>query len=416
MRILFVHQNFPAQFRHLAPQLVARGHEVVAMTFNQPPPTPGTRVVKVGTTYSTGAAHPWARDLDTKIIRAEAALRAAIRLRDEGFSPDLIVAHPGWGDSLFVKDVWPQARFAIYCEFFYAACDTDYDFDPEFSPQEDPAESSARSRLRNIPQRMLFDIVDAGLSPTMFQANTYPAEMRGRITICHDGIDTQLVAPGPAEPLRFSNGLVVEQGDEIITFVNRNIEPYRGFHSFIRALPAILERRPNARAIIVGRENTGYGAAAPEGTTWKQHFLKEVEGRLDLNRVLFVGSLDYRWFLNILRLSTLHIYLTYPFVLSWSLIEAMATECAILASDTAPVREFITDGETGRLVDFFDHAAIADRACVMLDDAEQRRRLGAAARAKVVATADLRTVTLPRQLAWVDALLAAEPRVTQPPV
>ncbi|MBB4155135.1 glycosyltransferase involved in cell wall biosynthesis [Sphingomonas jinjuensis] len=416
MRILFLHQNFPAQFRHLAPQLAARGHELVALTFNQPPPTPGTRVVRSSTTHATGAGHPWARDFDTKIIRAEAALQSAKRLRDEGFHPDLIIAHPGWGDALFVKDVWPKARFALYCEFFYAATGTDWDFDPEFRPVEDPADSGARSRLRNLPQRMLFDIADAGISPTQFQASTYPPEMRERIMVCHDGIDTAQVAPGPAQSLTFSNGTVIEQGEELITFVNRNIEPYRGFHSFVRALPSILERRPNARVLVVGRDGTGYGAAAPQGTTWRQHFMNEIAGRCDTSRILFVGALGYSMFLNVLRMSTLHVYLTYPFVLSWSLMEAMATGCAILGSDTAPVREFISDGKTGRLVDFFDHAGLADRAVELLGDPAQRARLGAAARARVIERADLHSVVLPRQLAWVDALLAASPRVDDPPV
>lgn len=416
MRVLFVHQNFPAQFRHLAPLLAARGDEVVALTFNPTPATPGTRVVRSQGTYTTGAGHPWARDFDTKVIRAEATLATALRLRDEGFTPDVIVAHPAWGESLFLKDVWPSARLGIYCEFFYTAVGGDHDFDPEFALNEPAERSAARIRLKNLPQRLHFDLADAGLSPTCFQADTYPVEMRDRITVTHEGIDTDVVKPGAPLPVRLTSGATLTANDEVITFVSRNLEPYRGFHILTRALPELLRRRPRAKVLIVGHDGTGYGAAAPAGTTWKQHFLGEVAGQFDPARVLFVGMLDYRNFLNILRLSRLHIYLTYPFVLSWSLLEAMATGCAVLASDTAPLREFIMDGETGALVPFFDREALVDRACALLEDDDLRRHLGARARERVVETVDLRTICLPRQLAWIDRLAAATPRIAAPPV
>lgn len=412
MRILFIHQNFPGQFKHLAPALAARGDDVVATMFNEPVRVPGVRIARLHGGYNTGAGHPWARDFDTKIIRAEPTLRAAEAMKAGGFTPDVIVAHPGWGEALFVKDVWPDARVGIYCEYFYRAANADHDFDPEFDLNETPAESTARVRIKCLPQRLHFDFADAGISPTRFQADTYPPEMRERISVVHDGIDTRAVSPGPA-PIFNIDGNPVGAGDEIITFVSRHLEPYRGLHTFVRALPELLRRRPRARVVVVGSDGTGYGPSCPSGT-WRQKFIADLPEPLDLTRVHFVGELQYPVFLNLLRISSLHIYLTYPFVLSWSMLEAMSSGCAILASDVEPVREFIKDGETGQLTSFFDTEALVERACALLDDADLRRHLGEGARRHAIEVADLQSVCLPRQLAWIDALAAATPRVGIP--
>jgi glycosyltransferase involved in cell wall biosynthesis len=414
-RILFVHQNFPGQFRHLSALLAASGDEVVALTMAAGGDACGARLVRTRATRSTGAAHPWARDFDTKLIRGEATFRTAVALRQQGFVPDLIVAHPGWGDTLFLKDVWPEARLALYCEFFYRSEGGDINFDPEFAGDESALEMRVRMRLRNLPQRLQFDAADAGLSPTRFQADSYPAAIRDRIAVIHDGIDTDAVAPGPASVLRLAGGRMLAPGDELVTFVARTLEPYRGIHILLRAWPAIQRARPAARLVIVGSDGTGYGTAPPAGKSWASIFLQEMGETIDPARILFLGPVDYSIHLAILRLSSLHIYLTYPFVLSWSMMEAMATGCAVLGSDTAPVREFLTDGETGMLTPFLDPAALAARAIAALGDEALRRRLGAAARAHMQATVDLRRVVQPQQLAWIDGLLARAPRAGVPP-
>jgi glycosyltransferase involved in cell wall biosynthesis len=354
---------------------------------------------------STPAIHPWVSDLETKVIRAEACFRAALALRADGFVPDVIVAHPGWGESLFLKDVWPRARLGIYCEFFYQTAGADVGFDPEF-PTSDVGDA-CRLRLKNVNNLMHFESADAGLSPTDWQASTFPMPFRERISVIHDGIDTAAVAPNPAVSLTLNGTIKLTRDDELITFVNRNLEPYRGYHVFMRALPELLARRPRARVLIVGGDEVSYGAAPPAGRTWKQIYIDEVRGRIpdaDWARVHFLGKIPYPQFIALLQLSTVHVYLTYPFVLSWSLLEAMSTGCAIVASDTEPLREAIRHDETGRLVPFFDRAALLDQVCALLDDPTTRARLGAQAREFARATYDLRTRCLPRQLDWVQSL------------
>lgn len=406
MNILFIHQNFPGQFKFLAPALAADpGHTVAAMTMQKVTATEWQGVKLVPYAASRGTTpnvHPWVSDFETKTIRGEACFRAALKLREQGFIPDVIIAHPGWGESLFLKDVWPKARLGIYGEFFYHPEGADVGFDPEF-PASDPGEV-CRLRLKNLNNLLHFEIADAGISPTHWQASTFPEPFRSKITVVHDGIDSAAIAPNPNITLTLDGKQTLTRRDEIITFVNRNLEPYRGYHVFMRALPRILAARPNARVLIVGADDVSYGARAPEGRKWKDIFLDEVKDRLDMDRVHFLGTIPYEHFIPLLQLSTVHVYLTYPFVLSWSLLEAMSVGCAIVASDTQPLREAIRHDETGRLVDFFDPAGLAEQVCALLDDPPARARLGANARAFARANYDLKTVCLPKQLAWVKKL------------
>lgn len=406
MKILVIHQNFPGQFKHLAPALVSKGHDVLAFTMQKSPPAQWQGVKIVGYNPSRGTTpnvHPWVSDFETKTIRGEAAFRAALQLREQGYIPDIIVAHPGWGESLFLKDIWPHAKLFIYCEFFYHAKGADVGFDPEF-PAADPGEV-CRLRLKNLNNLLHFEVADAGISPTQWQASTFPEPFRNRITVVHDGIDTDAVAPNPAVTLTLNSKITLTRKDEIITFVNRNLEPYRGYHIFMRALPKILKLRPAARVLIVGGNDVSYGARAPEGKTWKDIFLNEVRDKTDLNRIHFLGNIPYEYFIPLLQISTLHVYLTYPFVLSWSLLEAMSAGCSIVASNTKPLHEAIIDGETGRLVDFFDVAGIADNVCHLLDNTDERERFGVNARAFAKSHYDLKRVCLPGQLQWVQSVL-----------
>jgi len=417
MKLLFLHQNFPGQFKHLAPALAAQGHEVVALTLQKVPETTwqGVRVIPYAVARGTSpTVHPWVADFETKVIRAEAAFRAMLALKAQGFAPDAVIAHPGWGESLFVKEVWPATKLGIYCEFFYHPHGADVGFDPEF-PSTDPEGEACRLRLKNLNHLLHFDVADAAISPTHWQASTFPEPFRAKITVVHDGIDTDAIAPNPSVSLTLTTQaggeIMLTRHSEVITFVNRNLEPYRGYHVFMRALPEILERRPNARVLIVGGNEVSYGARPdPQrygNRPWRQIFIDEVRPRIadaDWARVHFLGNVPYQHFIPLLQLSTVHVYLTYPFVLSWSLLEAMSAGCAIVASDTQPVREAITHDETGRLVQFFDVAGLASEICALLDDPAARQRLGANARAFAQAHYDLQRVCLPRQLEWVTKL------------
>lgn len=423
MKLLFIHQNFPGQFKHLAPALVQEGHQVLALVLRQGEPLrwQGVEVFPyMPARSSTPNIHPWLVDFETKTIRAEACFQACLQLRHKGFYPDVIVAHPGWGETLFIKEVWPKARLGIYCEFYYAPEGTDVGFDPEFPSQE--SAEACRIAMKNLNNRLHFDIADGGISPTHWQASTFPEPFRSRITVVHDGIDTTGLVPNPQVSLSFDRSKTVlplqkpgvgpvalTRADRVVTFVNRNLEPYRGYHSFMRALPELLRLQPTAQILIVGGNDVSYGPRPDPatGNNWRDIFAQEVRPSIsddDWHRIHFLGALPYEHFVPLLQLSTVHVYLTYPFVLSWSLLEAMSIGCAIVASDTPPLREAISDHNTGRLVDFFSPQQIAQTVSQLLDDQDSRAQLGARARAFAVEHYDLQSVCLARQRNWVHAL------------
>lgn len=418
MNILFIHQNLPGQFKNLAPALARQGHRCVALTLRVKEPTQwqGVRVVPYAIQPTPGkGTHRWLQDLNTKVTRAEGCMKAALKLKEMGFAPDVILAHPGWGESLFLRDVWPEARIGLYYELYYQADSGDNGFDPEFSNPDNMLDP-LRLRLKNLNNAIHYPLGDMGLSPTRFQAESFPKKYQDRITVIHDGIDTQQATPNPSARFEVSDKLVLTPEDEVVTFVNRNLEPYRGYHIFMRALPELLRQRPNAQVVIVGGDGHSYGAAAPKGQSWKKIFIDEVRSEIsdaDWERVHFVGKLPYDRFLTMLQVASVHVYLTYPFVLSWSLLETMSIGAAIVASDTAPVREVIEHDKAGRLVDFFDQDALVSEVCDLLEDGEARARLGQAARDLIVSHYDLQSVCLPQQLAWVDQLSKQKPGGTE---
>jgi glycosyltransferase involved in cell wall biosynthesis len=390
VRFLFVHQNFPGQYRHLAAHYARLGHDVVAVGES----------ANLARTYRVAGVRLLGYDAPPPVTGVEAPVIRAIRrgrrvaagcaqLRRAGFVPDIVFAHLGWGEALFLKDVFPEARILLYCEFFYRARGGDLGFDPEFPVT---AEKRLHLRVMNAPLLMALDACDFGMAPTRWQHHQFPAVHQPRIAVIHDGIDTDAVCPsGTPEP-------------ELVTYVARNLEPYRGFHMFMRAIPEIQRRRPNARIVIVGGDEISYSPRLPPGQTYRQRLLAELGERIDLTRVDFLGRIPYADYLALLRRSAVHVYLTYPFVLSWSLLEAMSAGCLIIGSRTPPVQEVMRDGENGLLADFFSPAAIAERVAYALEHQAELRPLRERARQTVVARYDLRRVCLPAQLRLVEAL------------
>lgn len=345
--------------------------------------------------------HKYIKPFEGQIRRGQTLVRALLELKQK-FTPDIICGHHGWGETMFLKEVFPDAKQLTFLEFYYNSKGADVDFDPEFPNEFD---DQFRIRVKNAPILLSLDAMDWGVSPTEWQRSQFPKPFRPFIDTIHDGIETQRLVPNPDATLTFSSDgqqkTVSRQEDEIITFVNRNLEPYRGFHVFMRALPEILRRRPNARVLIVGGDDVSYGKR-PENGTYREIMMAEVGDKIDLSRVHFIGKLAYEDFITMLQVSSCHVYLTYPFVLSWSFLEAMSAECRIVASATQPVTEVMKDGETGLLVDFFDPAALAEAVDRTLSDPEAARVRAKAARELVVKRYDLHSVCLDQHVALIS--------------
>lgn len=401
MKILFVHQNFPGQFPYLAPALAARGHEVLALTDEKnerPSPVPTVRYKAPDDQKAAGLGRSYAVHAE----RGYLAARGARALRDRhGFVPDIILGHTGWGETLFLREIWPDARLLVYAELMYRTRGQDVGFDPAIQDGSDEARMMTVARSAHLIQGIVQ--ADAAIAPTRYQADSFPPELRGKITVIHDGIDTARVRPDPAARLTLPNGRTLRAGDEVLSYVSRSLEPYRGFHVLMRALPEVLAARPQAQVVLIGAEGTSYGSAPKGGESWKARILDELGDRLDLTRVHFLGRVPYGDYLSLIQLAKVHCYLTYPFVLSWSLTEAMAAGAYIVASDTEPVRELIRDGENGRLVPFFDVPALSAALIRGLVGDPDADRLRAAGRQTILDGYDLHRHSLPRQIAWVES-------------
>jgi len=385
MNILFIHRSFPGQFGRLAAALAARpgcrvmaiGEAGVADPDRQPA---GVPLARYRPTRAAGGVHRFLRGIDMAVRRGEAAARVAQAI-GRSFRPDVVVAHIGWGEGLYLRDVLPDARIVAYCEFFYHAEGCDVGFDPEFPPARDAA---LHLRTRNAAQLLSLDAAHRGLSPTLWQRSVFPAAQAEKIAVIHDGIDVARVAPDPEARFLLPDGRALRAGDPVVTYVARSLEPYRGFHVFMRALPRILARHKDAQAVVVGDDEVSYGRPPAEGGSWRARLLAELDGRLDRTRLHFVGRLPYDRYVSLLQVSAAHVYLTYPFVLSWSMLEAMAASCMVIGSATAPVTEVIANRENGLLVDFFARDQLADAVLWALDNPDAARALRAAARRTAV--------------------------------
>lgn len=381
MRLLVIHQNFPGQFAHLVQVWAQRpGWEVRGLGRETAPGLPGfDALVRYRLARAPHATqHPYLRQMETATLHGQAASRALLAMRQQGFVPDIILAHPGWGETLYAKDVFPDARLIHFCEWYYSAEGADLGFDPEFALTFD---DQARIRTWNALHTLNLTHCDAAVSPTHWQRSRHPEIFQPKIVVQHEGIATDELGPNLQATLTTPSGVVLKAGDPVITYVARNLEPYRGFHVFMRALEQIQRAHPHSHALIVGGDGVSYGRKPKDAPNWREQMLREVT--LDPARTHFLGKVPRADYLRVLQVSAAHVYLTYPFVLSWSLLEAMACGACIVASDTAPVREVIEDGSNGMLVGFFDATEVARKVLGAVESRSSARELGLEGRRRV---------------------------------
>ena len=407
MRVLFVHQNFPAQYRHVARALARRpGVQVIGLGENPGETLPGVQHLRYkAPTAGAKDTHRYVRRFESAVYRGQQAARAALTLKNRGFNPDIVCCHPGWGEGLFLRDVWPDAKLLYYWEFYYTSSGADVGFEP---PGEVSLDDACRVRILNANHLVALQDADWGQTPTQWQASRFPAWARERISVVHEGIDTHAIRRRKAAEVTLPDGCRLTEADEVVTFVARGLEPYRGFHTFMRSLPEILARRPAAQIVLVGGDEPHYGSKPADATTWRELLLTELGPRLDLSRLHFTGKVPHDMLLGLLSLSRAHVYLTYPFVLSWSMLEAMSMGCLVIGSATAPVQEVIEHGRNGLLVDFFSPDDVADTVVRALSDPAGHAPLRAAARETAVDRYDLNSICLPQHLALIDSVVTGQ--------
>jgi len=353
--VLIIHQNFPGQFRSIALHLLQQPDvKVIGIGKETAPGIPDFPWIKYKLHRAVSKdVHPYNFRSETAVLHGQGVLKVLLHLKKRGFIPDVILAHPGWGETLYVKEVFPKATLIHFCEWYYNTQGADFNFDPEFQ-----SDLNARLQLQTTNAFHLLNLqnCDVAISPTHWQKSQFPQIYHPKINVIHEGIPVHLLKPNQAARVTLPNGKVIQSGDKVITYVARNLEPYRGFHVFMRTLPKLLELHPDCEVIILGGDKVSYGSRPRNAPNWRTKMLGELlksNPGIALDRVHFLGKVPYQIYQTILQVSAVHVYLTYPFVLSWSLLEAMASGCAIVASNTAPVREVIQPEKNGLLVDFF---------------------------------------------------------------
>ncbi|MDJ0650611.1 MAG: glycosyltransferase family 4 protein [Xenococcaceae cyanobacterium MO_188.B19] len=398
MRILFLHPNFPAQFRHLASKLGEDPKNTVVFGTNRKEGQIAgvTKVLYEKSRTARAETHHYVRPLENAVLEGQAVYRLAQQLKDKNFAPDVVYGHSGWGPTLFAKDIFPRAKLLCYFEWFYNAHGSDADFDPD-----DPinADDEARIRIKNAP--ILIDLYscDRGLSPTNWQRQQFPPEFHSKIKVHHDGVDTEYFKPEPGAKLVLPRiNLDLSGVSEIVTYVARGMEPYRGFPQLIKTIAIMQKKRPECHFVIVGKNRVAYGKNLPDGKNYKDVMLEKFP--LDMNRVHFTGLLPYDEYLQVLKASSVHLYLTRPFVLSWSMLEALSTGCLIVGSSTPPVKEVIEDGVNGLLVDFFTPKKIASKIIEALNNPDKMAKIRTRARETILEKYDLAKL-LPEHLEWI---------------
>ncbi|MCL4555356.1 MAG: glycosyltransferase [Gammaproteobacteria bacterium] len=391
MDILFIHPNFPGQFRQLAAYFVQQPNTRVfavgdATWVADDAPIEGVALMTYATPETPAdGVHRYNRSMDTAVRRAEAVKDLLLAQKRLGFEPEVIITHPGWGDAFFIKELFPMTPVIGFFEFFYHPRGADVGFDPEFPSGVDDI---FRLKILNTIQLLALESCDVRISPTHWQKGLFPKAYQASIQVVHEGVDVARLLPNPEAKVHLANGSVLTRQDEVLTFVSRSLEPYRGYHQFMRALPAILAERPQCQVLIVGNHDVSYGPKPRDGVSYQEKYWREVAPRCDTSRVHFLGSLPYDDYLSVLSISRAHVYLTYPFVLSWSAMEAMALGCTLIASDTTPVREVMRHNENALLVPFFDTQQLSESVISVLASPERFRSLGQQARQDILSQYD----------------------------
>lgn len=383
MKILFIHPNFPGQFKHLAAYFGKDPKNKVMFACRYPHEIEIKGVEKVvyrpkQDTHNE-KTHNYLHQFEVATYAGQAMWHVCDYLKKKEFVPDVIVAHPGWGEGMFLKDVFPDVPYIAYMEFFYHAFGADMHFHPDEPTNPDRV---CRTRIRNATHLTNAYSCDWAISPTQWQAHVHPHEFHHKFSVIHEGIDTDKIKPLDKErTLTLSGGTKLTPETETITYVARNFEPYRGFPSAMQAVEILMKRRPKAHFLMVGADDVSYGAKLQKGT-YREYMLKKV--KLDEDRIHWLGKLPYEQYLRVLQQSQAHIYLTVPFVLSWSFLEAMALGCPIVSSKVPPIQEVAENQKNALLADFFSPEDIAEKVEYLLDNPEEAKRLGNAARKTIV--------------------------------
>lgn len=398
MNILFLHRDFPGQFKYITLELAKNPLNIVMfITAEDKIQMPCINKLVYKPKQVPGNCNPNLDEYEKNVSHGQAAAEMALLMKKRGIKPDIIYGH-SWGPPMFMKDVFPDVPLLCYFELFCNADGSAIGFDGNIP------DIQYREKIRLNNARRIIDLYscDAGISPTQWQKNQFPKEFHNKIKVIHDGIDTDVCKPDKNAIFVIKDkNLELSANDEVITYATRGMEPIRGFPQFMEAVEKLQKKRPNVHFIIGGNDKVYYGEPLAKGT-YKELMLNKL--KLDMNRIHFVGGLTFNEYIKILQISSAHIYSTMPFTLSWSILEAMATECCVVASNTEPVLEVMEDNKNGLLFDFYDVNQLVEKIEYALDNKDKMRKIRKNARQAVLDKYELKNC-LAQQIEYIESII-----------
>lgn len=401
MKILFIHPSFPAQFQYLASLLSFTEAFEIRSISNKTPTGLGNIIqYRCGSIDDSMCSNECFNHPINGIRRGKSIEEFCGELNAKGYIPDIVIAHPRWGHSLFVKNVWPSCKLVLYLEYYFNG----FLLKDTYANKKKLYQDIQEETYKNVIMDMSFTSMDAAIAPTEFQKSTFPARIQDKIDVIHDGINTKSFSPDPNVVLNIG-GRMLTKKNKILTFVSRSLEPIRGFPSFMRCLPEVLSSDPEIIVLIVGSFQVSYGRDPQSGMTWQKMLKAEIQDTADINRIIFLENVCKETTLKVFQISTVHVHLSLPFTLSWSILEAMSVGCAIVSSKGFPVEEVIEDKTTGVLVNINEFDVLAKKVIMLFSDPVLRLTLGLNARQKVIDNFDAMNICFPRHFNWLQTLM-----------
>lgn len=381
LNILFIHPNFPGQFKALINSLVSHKNVRLAfITTRQDAEQRGVIIKKYAAPErQVDGVHKYLRTLNQDMNGAQEITKAAIELAREGFVATAVVGHIGWAGLMFMREVFPDAKLIGYTEWYFKWQNSW----EHFSGEKLNMDQKISTRMLNATSVLGIEALDACVTPTHWQRSVFPKMYQRNMHVIHEGIDTNTCEPQARRTL-FVPGCLKPLSPELklVTYVSRAMEPARGFFTFMDAAARLAKLDPEVQFVIVGRPHAAYSGSTGDGPTYKEQAIEKYD--VDMSRMHFCGKLQYDDYLQVLKNSSVHVHFSMPYTLSWSALEAMACGCAMVGSSNAPVNEAIEHDVNGRLVNFFDAEGLVREVQDLLADRNEAERLGLAARETVL--------------------------------
>ena len=382
MHLLLIHQNFPGQFRDLAPAWLASGHQVTA----------------IGSTSAAPTGHQWHglqylqyrfEEKPSHLERGSAVAKLVQQLIEQDHPPDLVMSHSAWGESLCLRRVCRDVPWISYPELWGNPRSLGFGFDQSLDGLTPEA---TRFSSANLITELALLQSSASVVASRSQLLSFPKSLQHRLTLQPEGVDLQRIKPDASACLTIPKmGLEFRAGQPLVTFISRHLEPLRGLRQMLMAWPLVSQTIPEAQLLLVGGKGQGYSLQRPKGQNHLEDALNNLPDTTNRRTIHCLGRLPYEEMLTLLQCSACHVALSYPYTLSWSVLEALSCGVPVISNPDSPISVELGDdaNKALALVPFDDIASLSLKTIELLQHPQRARAMGAAGRSWIEQNASL---------------------------